>query len=71
MQSHLHADSVVLVLRILLIMFRNIENTRRFREGSYGGGWMGGTETVLKNQMSVVLGRWVSKIVVSEQASLE
>ncbi|XP_035824115.1 WD repeat and FYVE domain-containing protein 3 isoform X2 [Aplysia californica] len=56
MQSHLHRDTVVLVLRILVVMFRNPENVRRFREGSYGGGWMGGTETVLKNQMSVMLG---------------
>ncbi|BFZ02583.1 hypothetical protein BsWGS_05621 [Bradybaena similaris] len=56
MQCHLHADTVVLALRVLLVMFRNIENIRRFREGSYGGGWMGGTETVLKNQMSVMLG---------------
>lgn len=58
MQCNLHADTVVLALRVLLVMFRNIENIRRFREGSYGGGWMGGTETVLKNQMSVMLGEF-------------
>ncbi|GFN82004.1 WD repeat and fyve domain-containing protein 3, partial [Plakobranchus ocellatus] len=60
MQSHVHADTVVLALRVLLIMFRNPDNIRRFREGGYGGGWMGGTETVLKNQMSVMLGFNVS-----------
>ncbi|CAL1540511.1 unnamed protein product, partial [Lymnaea stagnalis] len=56
MQSHLHPTTVVLALRILLVMFRNSENIKKFREGSYGGGWMGGTEIVLKNQMSVMLG---------------
>ncbi|XP_059163899.1 WD repeat and FYVE domain-containing protein 3-like isoform X2 [Physella acuta] len=56
MQSHIHSSSVVLALRILLVMFRNNDNVKRFREGSYGGGWMGGTELVLKNQMSVMLG---------------
>lgn len=57
MQSHIHSSSVVLALRILLVMFRNNDNVKRFREGSYGGGWMGGTELVLKNQMSVMLGK--------------
>ncbi|KAI8741991.1 WD repeat and FYVE domain-containing protein 3 isoform X1 [Biomphalaria glabrata] len=56
LQSNLHPTTVVLTLRVLLVMFRNVENVRRFRDGSYGGGWMGGTEVLLKNQMSIMLG---------------
>ncbi|GFS12293.1 WD repeat and FYVE domain-containing protein 3 [Elysia marginata] len=56
LQSHVHSETVILALRLLLVMFRNLDNMRRFREGSYGGGWMGDTENVLKKQMSGVLG---------------
>lgn len=58
LQSNLHPTTVVLTLRVLLVMFRNVENVRRFRDGSYGGGWMGGTEVLLKNQMSIMLGKF-------------
>ncbi|KAH9494853.1 WD repeat and FYVE domain-containing protein 3, partial [Bulinus truncatus] len=56
LQTNVHPTTVVLTLRVLLVMFRNNENVRRFRDGSYGGGWMGGTEVLLKNQMSIMLG---------------
>ncbi|XP_048248442.1 WD repeat and FYVE domain-containing protein 3-like isoform X1 [Haliotis rufescens] len=56
LKPHLHQSTVVLALRLLLTMFRNPNNINRFREGSFGGGWLGDTEHVIKNQMATMLG---------------
>ncbi|XP_050392525.2 WD repeat and FYVE domain-containing protein 3 [Patella vulgata] len=56
MQENLHQSTVVLALRTLITMFRNANNIQRFREGSFGGGWLGDTENVFKNQMAAMLG---------------
>ncbi|CAI9723395.1 repeat and FYVE domain-containing 3-like isoform X2 [Octopus vulgaris] len=60
MQSHLHRSTVILALRILILMLRNGVLMQRFREGGHGGGWLDETETVLKSQMSIMLGLNVS-----------
>ncbi|XP_070185825.1 WD repeat and FYVE domain-containing protein 3-like isoform X2 [Littorina saxatilis] len=56
LQGHLHPTTVRLALHILVVMLRNPEYARRFREGTHRGGWLADTENVLKNQMAVMLG---------------
>ena len=57
MQSHLHPTTVISALHILVTILRNSINVTRFREGNFGGGWLGDTESVLKNQMAAMLGK--------------
>ncbi|XP_076455501.1 WD repeat and FYVE domain-containing protein 3-like isoform X2 [Babylonia areolata] len=56
LQGHLHPTTVRLALQVLVVMLRNPENARRFREGTHRGRWLADTENVLKNQMAVMLG---------------
>ncbi|XP_041362357.1 WD repeat and FYVE domain-containing protein 3-like isoform X2 [Gigantopelta aegis] len=56
MQSHLHPTTVISALHILVTILRIPSNVTRFREGNFGGGWLGDTESVLKNQMAAMLG---------------
>lgn len=56
MQGHVHSSSMILALRILLVMFQNPGAIEKFREGSSGGGWLSGTEPVLKQHVGVMLG---------------
>ncbi|XP_071808138.1 WD repeat and FYVE domain-containing protein 3-like isoform X3 [Asterias amurensis] len=55
-QSHVHATTVIMGLRILVTMLHNQSAISKFRDGSYGGGWLDHTEAVLQNRMGVVLG---------------
>ena len=56
-QSHVHATTVIMGLRILVTMLHNQSAISKFRDGSYGGGWLDHTEAVLQNRMGVVLGK--------------
>ena len=56
MQQHLHPSTIISALHILVVILRNPVNVGRFREGNFGGGWLGDTESVLKNQMAAMLG---------------
>ncbi|XP_052069301.1 WD repeat and FYVE domain-containing protein 3-like isoform X1 [Mytilus californianus] len=56
MQGHIHPSTVVKASLILLTMLQSQSATAKFREGSLGGGWLKGTEPVLKQHVGVMLG---------------
>lgn len=66
LQGHLHATTVKLAMKVLVTMLRNQENVRRFREGIGRGGWLGGTENILKNQMAIMPGEIYFLILINE-----
>ena len=55
-QGHIHSSTVVKASLILLTILQNQAATQKFREGSLGGGWLKGTEPVLKQHVGVMLG---------------
>ncbi|XP_038062031.1 WD repeat and FYVE domain-containing protein 3-like isoform X2 [Patiria miniata] len=56
LQSHVHATTVIMGLRILVTMLYSQSAISKFRDGTFGGGWLDKTEAVLQNRMGVVLG---------------
>lgn len=59
MQGHIHPSTVVKASLILLTMLQSQTATQKFREGSLGGGWLKGTEPVLKQHVGVMLGKLI------------
>uniref|UniRef100_A0A8C4PW64 WD repeat and FYVE domain containing 3 n=1 Tax=Eptatretus burgeri TaxID=7764 RepID=A0A8C4PW64_EPTBU len=56
LQGHLHPSTVTLALRILLVTLSHPTILQRFREGSFGGGWLDHTVPVHTNRIGSVLG---------------
>ena len=62
-QGHIHSSTVVKASLILLTILQNQAATQKFREGSLGGGWLKGTEPVLKQHVGVMLGKYSIEII--------
>ena len=62
-QGHIHPSTVIKALMILLTMIQNTNSSSsaaiKFRDGSIGGGWLKGTEPVLKQHVGVMLGKYL------------
>lgn len=61
-QGHIHPSTVIKALMILLTMLQNSNYTAavKFRDGTIGGGWLKGTEPVLKQHVGVMLGNYLT-----------
>ncbi|CAI2350201.1 unnamed protein product [Caenorhabditis sp. 36 PRJEB53466] len=60
MSPGVHAGTIYLALRILLLILNHSTLLQKFKEGSSNGGWLSEADSVVRNRAAVVLGFSVS-----------